>query len=100
MDVFNDFIRGLGLDPFFTGLVLGVVLTLLVKISHSGSQPMRKEAVPLDRGQLDPTVLAEIERLTRQGQKIAAIKILRDATGIDLRTAKDQVEAWERRGPA
>jgi ribosomal protein L7/L12 len=93
MDALNDMIQGLGFDPFFTGLVVGVVLTLLAKKSHSASQPVRKEAVPFDPAQLDSGVMAEVERLNRQGQKIAAIKLLRDATGMDLRAAKEAVEA-------
>ncbi|MBI1247397.1 hypothetical protein GC197_06065 [bacterium] len=41
----------------------------------------------------EPTSLDEIKRLLRQGQKIQAIKVLREASGIGLKEAKEQVEA-------
>lgn len=40
--------------------------------------------------------LDEIERLTRNGQKINAIKLLREQTGLGLKEAKDAVETLER----
>lgn len=40
--------------------------------------------------------LDEIERLTRSGQKINAIKLLREQTGLGLKEAKDAVETLER----
>ena len=40
--------------------------------------------------------LGEIERLTRNGQKINAIKLLREQTGLGLKEAKDAVDAIER----
>jgi hypothetical protein len=41
---------------------------------------------------------AEARTLADMGQKIAAIKVLRDATGMGLREAKDAVEAYMVRG--
>ncbi len=43
---------------------------------------------------LDPNVRAEIDRLIAADQKIAAIKLLRKATGLGLKDSKDAVEAW------
>lgn len=43
---------------------------------------------------LTPTVIAEIDRLVAAGQKIHAIKLFRDATGVGLKEAKDRVEHW------
>jgi ribosomal protein L7/L12 len=43
---------------------------------------------------LAPDVRAEIDRLVAADQKIAAIKLLREATGLGLRDSKDAVEAW------
>jgi len=40
--------------------------------------------------------LDEIERLTRNGQKLNAIKLLREQTGLGLKEAKDAVETLER----
>src|ERR1051325_3018371 len=42
---------------------------------------------------LDPAVLAEIRRLAESGQKIEAIKLLRESTGLGLAEAKDLVES-------
>jgi ribosomal protein L7/L12 len=36
--------------------------------------------------------LAEVEALARAGQKIPAIKLLREQTGMGLKEAKDQVD--------
>lgn len=41
----------------------------------------------------------EVTRLLRENQKIAAIKTLRDATGVGLREAKDRVEELDRARP-
>ncbi len=43
---------------------------------------------------LTPQVVAEIDRLIAAGQKIHAIKMFRDATGVGLKEAKDRVEHW------
>ncbi len=45
-------------------------------------------AMPLDK-------LAEIKRLTQNGQKIEAIKVYREITGVGLREAKEAVERLE-----
>jgi hypothetical protein len=42
------------------------------------------------------TVLDEIEALLRRGNKIAAIKLYRTATGVGLKEAKDTIDAVER----
>ena len=49
---------------------------------------------------IDPAVLDEVRRLLAAGQKIEAIKHLRDATGLGLTEAKnlvDSLESLERR---
>ncbi|WP_341947405.1 ribosomal protein L7/L12 [Microbacterium sp. LWH11-1.2] len=43
---------------------------------------------------LTPQVVAEIDRLIAAGQKIHAIKLFRDVTGVGLKEAKDRVEHW------
>jgi len=45
---------------------------------------------------VDPAILAEVRRLAGSGQKIEAIKVLRDATGLGLAEAKDIVDSLER----
>lgn len=54
-----------------------------------------RPAVPADAvSRLTPTVRAELERLIAADQKISAIKLLREATGLGLKDAKDAVESW------
>ena len=48
---------------------------------------------------IDPAVLDEVKRLASSGQKIEAIKRLREATGLGLAEAKDVVESLERLQP-
>ncbi len=48
-------------------------------------------------GTLDGAARAEIRRLLVSGNKIEAIKLYRQRTGLGLKEAKDAVEAWEAR---
>ncbi|MCT2398379.1 ribosomal protein L7/L12 [Novosphingobium mangrovi (ex Huang et al. 2023)] len=57
------------------------------------SQPPTRQPRP-DPG---PSVRAEIEAAIAEGRKIEAIKLLREATGMGLKEAKEAVEAMERR---
>lgn len=43
---------------------------------------------------LTPDVIAEIDRLVTAGQKIHAIKLYRDRTGLSLKEAKDRIDHW------
>ena len=43
---------------------------------------------------LTPQVVAEIDRLVASGQKIHAIKLYRDHSGVGLKEAKDRIEHW------
>jgi ribosomal protein L7/L12 len=43
---------------------------------------------------LTPSVIAEIDRLVAAGQKIHAIKLYRDHSGVALKEAKDRIEHW------
>ena len=43
---------------------------------------------------LTPTVTAEIDRLVAAGQKIQAIKVYREHTGVHLKEAKDRIDHW------
>ena len=53
-------------------------------------------AFPSDDNSQYAGKLAEIKRLTTSGNKIAAIKLYREITGVGLKEAKDAVEAIER----
>ena len=43
---------------------------------------------------LTPDVVAEIDRLVASGQKIHAIKLYRDRSGVGLKEAKDRIDHW------
>ena len=43
---------------------------------------------------LSPEVVAEVDRLVVAGQKIHAIKLYRDHSGVSLKEAKDRIEHW------
>jgi len=49
--------------------------------------------------EIDPAVLDEVRRLTDSGQKIEAIKHLREATGLGLTEAKEIVDSLDRLHP-
>ena len=44
--------------------------------------------------QLTPTAIAEVDRLVAAGQKIQAIKLYRQHTGVRLQEAKDRIDHW------
>jgi len=48
-------------------------------------------------GQPNPSLagLEEAQALARMGQKIEAIKMVRERTGRDLKAAKDLVDSWD-----
>lgn len=46
--------------------------------------------------EIDATVLDEVRRLTDSGQKIEAVKYLREATGLGLTEAKEIVDSLDR----
>lgn len=43
---------------------------------------------------LTPDVVAEIDRLVAAGQKIHAVKVYRDRSGVGLKEAKDRIDHW------
>ncbi|PRB04251.1 ribosomal protein L7/L12 [Microbacterium sp. MYb64] len=54
----------------------------------------RRESPSATPGPLAPSVVAEIDALVAADQKISAIKVLREHSGLSLRAAKDQIDAW------
>lgn len=50
------------------------------------------------RDTLNQTAPLEVVELLRQGRKLQAIKVYREATGVGLKQAKDYVESLERHG--
>lgn len=68
-------------------LVVGLGL-----MSRRGERPGSKEARPSDT----PPSPVAIDELLRAGQKIQAIKYYRELHGVDLKMAKDAVDARAR----
>jgi ribosomal protein L7/L12/sugar lactone lactonase YvrE len=59
-----------------------VDLTLLQSLSPTSSQPVS----------LDPIIMQQITNLVQSGDKINAIKLFRQATGVGLKQAKDAID--------
>lgn len=76
----------------------------VVDVTHRERNPPMSEH--LGRDSRDPTTLSSDElpaaviSALRQGNKIEAIKLLRQARGGDLKTSKDTVDAYLRAQPA
>jgi ribosomal protein L7/L12 len=71
----------------------GIVLVLLLGLvsrrgERAASGPRRREDLP--------RTAATVDSLLQAGQKIAAIKAYRELHGVDLKTAKDAVDARAR----
>ena len=62
--------------------------------SAAAAASTRTESQPAAPGPLAPSVVAEIDALVAAEQKITAIKVLREHSGLSLRAAKDQIDAW------
>lgn len=73
--------------------VFGMVIGIFAASIHAAPEP-----VGPNRGQVRAMSEAEwhaaIEEHLAHGRKIHAIKVYRDATGADLRTAKNAIDAW------
>lgn len=93
------------------GAIILVVLILLRRIfGHRPIEPFAQQkpkmlntdggavAAEIDGQELDidPAVLAEVRKLSDSGQKIEAIKRLREATGLGLTEAKQIVDSLGR----
>jgi ribosomal protein L7/L12 len=70
------------------------VVVLLVILSRRGERPDSTSREPRPSG-MSPSP-AEIDALLRTGRKIEAIKMYRSLHGVDLKAAKDAVEARAR----
>ncbi|WP_308010890.1 ribosomal protein L7/L12 [Streptomyces sp. AC495_CC817] len=60
-------------------------------VSHASARLSSPSSI---RASLPTSVSAEIDRLVAGGQKITAIKLLREHTGFGLKESKDAIEAW------
>ncbi len=81
-------------ESFWVGVITGVVLMILLNIRRSRRAVRRPnlDATPAAPLVLSSDVRAQVLRMKAEGQTIAAIKLVRDRTGCDLKAAKDAVE--------
>ena len=88
------------------GLVFVVLLGLALRprrwsddLLSAPRVPVRKLAVrPGQRPDLPPEVDAQVRALVADGQAISAIKLVREATGLGLKEAKDMVDGMRQTG--
>ena len=79
-------------------VVVAVVLGLLIvawivlRLARQ-SAPSATARRPAPLPSVPPDVVDEALRIVRDGNKIAAIKLVRERTGLDLKGAKDLVES-------
>ncbi|AXL13928.1 hypothetical protein DXT68_15155 [Microbacterium foliorum] len=67
----------------------------LAAVSNASAAYSSITATPSSvRGALPASVAAEVDRLIAADQKIHAIKLVREHTGLGLKASKDVVEAW------
>lgn len=76
-------------------LLGGALLILLRSRANTGDRPAAP-AQPSARVVLSADSLAKVRRILAAGNKIQAIKEVRDQTGLGLKEAKDYVDALER----
>ena len=122
MNEISRWFESFGVSPLFAGIIIGaIVMFLLTRRSDRNVKPLgaapevpdvargasRKNIVsgPLtqiriqNNGQpieLSPEVSEKIMSLLKSGNKIEAIKVLREATGLGLAESKHMAEAIER----
>ena len=87
------------LKAFALALGVGVVLILLVwmlmTFRVSPPKPPAPEPPPPAPPTLDEGTLESIRAALKRGNKIEAIKLYREATGLGLKASKDFVEAMK-----
>jgi ribosomal protein L7/L12 len=94
------------------GIVVGlIVVVVILAAAVRGMRPKMPEpqtytptpahagyasrsATHLSPPGLTPQVIAQIDRLLADGKKLAAIKVLREHTRVDLKSAKDRIDHW------
>jgi len=95
------------------GLIILAVLFLLIRAFNRPPREIGRDQpkmITMDGGavtvevegqefEIDPAVLDEVRQLSDSGQKIEAIKRLREATGLGLTEAKQIVDSLDRLHP-
>jgi ribosomal protein L7/L12 len=81
-------------------IALGVVGVIILFVGLGKTMRPTVPPTPITVATTADTA-AEIDRLVAEGNKIQAIKLLRDSTpGLGLREAKNRIDAWSPHAPA
>jgi hypothetical protein len=113
----SDFFTFHGVDPFLAGLIVGVVLCVFARVAFGGGRSssggrlqiepdvgpgvVRSQStrIRVDNNgrelELSPEQSAAVMAALGQGHKIEAIRLLRDATGLGLKEAKNLAETLQ-----
>ena len=124
MKPISDFFQSMGMDPFLAGAIAGALLVVFVRIviaarksevlvdgidrgggaialeSARAARPRRLDIEVSHGGQkrsLTPEQIAAVENALSAGNKIDAIRILREATGFGLKESKELIDQLGRR---
>lgn len=121
----SEFFRSYGIDPLVGGFICGIIVCALARTGTVDVKPQAGNATGPGRAvrqkpslfresmlggsslkirinvngeekELDDAESAKIMSALKQGNKIEAIKQARESTGLDLKEAKDLVEALEK----
>lgn len=77
----------------WTGLGLAEAKEVVDFLSQGGHLPSQEHIDAANRSQVgDDQLMMKLKRLVQSGEKIQAIKVYRDATGVGLKEAKDFVD--------
>jgi large subunit ribosomal protein L7/L12 len=97
-DPVSSWFQAQGISPLFGGMLLGAsIVYLLLRSARKKKVNFELPRVPEERPMAAASgdVKEQAMALVRRKNKIEAIKLVRERTGLGLKEAKDQVEAWE-----
>jgi len=99
-DPLSNWFESQGVSPLVGGALLGGSLIFLLLRASKKSKRASFEVprVPMQRpiAAVQGDLKEQALELAFAKNKIEAIKLVREKTGLGLKEAKDQVEAWER----
>lgn len=112
MDAFSQWFSDRGISPLLAGAVISIFALFAFKflfrsradrdvdygatprtVTETRAKSRTRVSVHTSELDLPPELSAEVIELVKSGNKIQAIKIVREATGLGLKEAKDVVEA-------
>jgi hypothetical protein len=83
----------------WTVLVVVLVVVLSVLVARRVVRTLARPGVDPTELSIDPELIAEVRRLGAAGQRVQAVKVLRERTGVGLADAVRLVDRWSQSGP-